>query len=413
MNRRQFIKGAASAGAAGVLGGSSPGAEAPALPAGSADAPGILRLGDALKSPVKVASIEVLEIGGNHFIRSRSADGAAGVAMTNERIAYLLPILQQLVIPYFIGEDARDLESLIGGVYRARSNYKLAGLAFWNPVGWVEFSLLDLLGRAAGRSVGDLLGGVVRREVAVYMSSMRRDTTPEAEVEWVGRRLAETGAGAVKLKVGGRMSRNADAAPGRSEKLAALARRTFGDKMTIYVDANGSYDSARAIEVGRMLESHGVAFFEEPCPFEELEETKRAADALAVPVAGGEQDASIPRFDWMIRNRVVDVVQPDVNYNGGFVRTLQVARLAAAAGMPITPHNPATGFREAYVVHFASVVPGAGPFMEYNAAPARPEPWLSPALDVKNGVIQVPPGPGLGLEIDPAYLAKAKVVGEK
>src|SRR5438034_7100700 len=106
----------------------------------------------------------------------------------------------------------------------------------------------------------------------------------------------------------------------------------------------------------------------------------------------------------MVRNRVVDVVQPDVNYNGGFIRTARVARLAAEAGLPITPHSPATGARESYVVHFASCTPNIGPFREYNGAPQKPETWSSPSLEVKNGTIRVPTGPGLGITLDPELL---------
>lgn len=360
--------------------------------------------------PVKIASIELLRSGERHLVRSASTDGAVGISFTNERIRYLHPILEQLVIPYFLGKDARDLESLVDGAYVHQSNYKLAGLALWNCVGWVEFSLLDLVGKIAGKPVGELLGGVLRTEIPVYLSSLRRDTTPEEEVEWLGKRIEETGSRAVKLKVGGRMSRNADAAPGRTDRLVPLARKTFGDSIAIYVDSNGSYDSRKAIEVGRMLEAHGVAFFEEPCPFEEYEETKRVADALDMPVAGGEQDTSFPRFREMVRDRVVDIVQPDINYNGGFIRTARVARLAEAKGMKITPHSPAQGPNVAYMLQFGSATRNIGAHLEFNAAPRAPERWYSPALDVKAGVIRVPRGPGLGLEIDPEVLKMARKI---
>ena len=402
MNRRHFVK--ASLGA-GMLALAPQARAAASLSEGPS-----LGLDKVSRSPLKIASVELLRSGAQHFVRSTTSDGAVGIAVTNDRVKYLHPILEQLVIPYFLGKDARDLEALVDGVYVYKSNYKLAGLALWCCVGWVEFSLLDLLGKVAKKPVGALLGRVLRREVPVYLSSMRRDTTPEQEVAWLGKRLAETGAKAVKLKIGGRMSKNADAAPKRTERLVALARKTFGDAVTIYVDANGSYDAAKAIEVGRVLEAHRVGFFEEPCPFEELEETKRVADALTMPVAGGEQDASLPRFAWMVKNRVVDVVQPDVDYNGGFLRTARVARLAAAARMPITPHSPQTGPNVAYMLHFASCTPNVGKYLEYNAAPRRRETWYSPALEVSKGVVAVPDGPGLGITIDAEVLRKAKRV---
>lgn len=403
MNRRTFLTTAAGAGMA-VLGSKAKGGAA------SDGGKPVLHLPTTLASPIRIAAVDVLKVGGNHFIRTRSADGATGVAMANSRIAYLMGILQQRVIPYFIGKDARDLERLIEGVYVHQSNYKLGGLAFWNCAGWVEFSLFDLLGRVAGKSVADLLGGRIRSEIPVYLSSMRRDTTAEQEVAWLAKRLAETGSGAVKLKIGGRMSRNRDAFPGRTDALIPLARKTFGEKVAIYTDANGSYDATRGIEVGRMLQEHNVAFFEEPCPWEELEETKRVTDALEMPVAGGEQDASLPRFRWMVNNRVVDIVQPDVNYNGGFIRTVQVARMAAAVGRVITPHSPAAGFRAISMLQVAAATPNIGAHMEFTGAPRRKETWCSPAVEIKSGKVRVPDGPGLGLEIDPAYLAKAEKV---
>lgn len=371
---------------------------------------GMFGLRRAVGTPVKIASIEVLRVGGNHFVRSTSTDGAVGLAITNDRLEDLLPLLQRRVIPYFVGKDARDVEWLVDGVYPFQSNYKYAGMAFWCCVGFVEFSLWDMLGKVAGKSVGEMLGGVIRKQVPVYLSSLRRDTTPQQEVDWLGKRLAETGAKAVKLKIGGRMSRNADASPGRTEQLVALARKTFGDGVTIYVDANGSYDAQKAIEVGKMLEAHNVGFFEEPCPFEEYEQTQRVAEALEVPVAGGEQDTSIARFRQMVRERVVDIVQPDLNYNGGFVRTIRVAEAAAASKMLITPHSPKADANEAYLLHFVARTANAGPFHEYDAGSSKKATWIAPSMEVKDGALEVPGGAGLGITVDPGYLGKAERV---
>ena len=88
-------------------------------------------------------------------------------------------------------------------------------------------------------------------------------------------------------------------------------------------DANGSYDAKNAIEIGKRLQEMKYLWFEEPCPWEELSETKKVADALDMKVAFGEQDSSLWLFQWMIDNKVMDVVQPDLNYNGGFIRAAQ------------------------------------------------------------------------------------------
>ena len=363
-----------------------------------------------IKDAVKIESVEMLKRGNNHFVRTRSTAGAVGIVETKQ-VGDFIPIFQHLVAPYFIGRDARDLESLVDEVYRA--NYKLAGLAFWCPVAYVEQSLLDLLGRVAAKPVGALLGGVIRKEIPVYLSGSARELTAEEEVAIYVRGVAETGAKSVKFKIGGRMSRNLDAYPGRTDQLVRLAREKLGDKMVLLADANGSYNAAKGIEVGRMLESLKYDFFEEPCPYEELSETQAVAKALKIPVAFGEQNYSLWQFQWMLQNGVMSIVQPDLNYNGGLIRAKRVARIAERLGKTIVPHNTQTGASSVNIVQFASCTRNTGPAMEYPwRAPQQPVSWYSPNFKVANGVIRVPEGPGLGIDIDPDYLKAATVIAK-
>ena len=109
-----------------------------------------------------IESVDLLRKGNQHHARMRSKDGVEGISLDNGRAAYVAPIFLQRVAPFFLGKDARQLENHLLELYRWRSNYKLQGLAFWSPVAWMEFAILDLLGRVAGRSIGDLLGGVRR-----------------------------------------------------------------------------------------------------------------------------------------------------------------------------------------------------------------------------------------------------------
>jgi L-alanine-DL-glutamate epimerase-like enolase superfamily enzyme len=367
----------------------------------------MLNLHKVFTSSVGIASIEVLKFQGNLFVRSTSKDEAAGIVMANGRLRHCLSLLKGLIMPYFQGKDARDLESLVEGVYIHNSNYKNSGVPFWNCVAHVEMSLLDMLGNMAGKPVGALLGDVIRTEIPIYISSFAREKTAEETVKGLHEMLAQTGTKAFKLKIGGRMSKNADSLPGRTEALIPLARKSLGDKIELYVDANGSYDSAKAVEIGRMLEAHNYGFFEEPCPWEDFVETKRVADALDITVAGGEQDTSMPKFEWMIHNRGVDLIQPDLMYNGGFIRCMQVARMAASAGMQITPHSPTIGPTAAPKIQFASVVPNFGPYQEHRAA-SKSETWYSPSFEAKNGAIEVPTGPGLGVSYDQEVWSKAE-----
>lgn len=365
----------------------------------------------SITSPVKIDSIELLHGKKDFFVRTRSTDGAVGVAVTNTRAAYLYPILQQLVIPYFIGKDARDLDSLIDEVYVYRSNYKLSSPALWCCVAWVEFSLLDLLGRMTDKSLGELLGGVIRHEIPIYAASGNRDTTPQQEVDILTKHIEQTGARAVKFKVGGRMSNNKDSMPGRSEGLIRIVRKALGDKITIYADSNGSYDWRKAIEIGKLMQDYGIDMFEEPCPFDHLEETKRVADALSIPISGGEQESSVRRFRWMIENNAVQVVQPDLHYYGGHIRSTRVARMAAEAAMTVTPHMSGGGVGYVDVLHFASYTPNIGEFHEYKGTIKQTGSWYDPPLRLKDGAVNVPTGPGLGIADISGLLKDAKPVG--
>jgi len=255
------------------------------------------------------------------------------------------------------------------------------------------------------------MGGVLRKEIPVYLSGSGRETTAEEEVDVYVAGVERTGAKAVKFKIGGRMSANRDAYPGRTDKIFELAAKKFSGKVVLMADANGTYSADKAIEIGKRLQEMKYLWFEEPCPWEELSETKKVADALEMKVAFGEQDSSLWLFQWMIDNKVIDVVQPDLNYNGGFIRAARVARMARKVNMWICPHNTQTGAASVNILHFAASTPNIGPYMEYvSRGPAKKESWYAPNFAIRNGVIPLPEGPGLGLEFDPDFLKKTTVV---
>ncbi len=349
------------------------------------------------KSPIVIESIRLLQRGGEHFIHVRSKDGAEGVSVTQPgRAEYLDELVKKLVAPFFIGKDARDLEDLLWEFYRADSNYKMYGLLLWTAQAWVEFAILDMLGRVSNQPIGALLGDIVRHDVPIYVASGRRDTTPEQEIEYLRKLVAQSGARALKFRVGGRMSRNADARPRRTETLIPLVRKTFGDSFDIHADSNSSYDPPTAIRVGRMLEDIKAVYFEEPCPFDHIEDTKIVADTLTIPVAGGEQEYSDWRFRWMIANRAVDIVQPDLQYYGGLIRSVRVARMAAAAKMPTTVHISG-GFGFVYMLHFTSIVPDVGKYQEYKLGTEKYSSWFGAPITVTEGRMSIPRGPGVGI----------------
>ena len=414
LHRRRFLQVSAGIGAAlAITRSPAVSARESAVTYESLDAAAVqpvLRV-DGLSSPVLIDSLELLRNGRAYLVRVRTRDGSEGLAVPNAaRLEDTYPIFINRVAPYFVGKDARHLEDHLWEVYRHASNYKLQGVALWVCVAAAEFAILDLLGKLSGKSIGDLLGGVQRREIAVYRASGNRGNTPEEEIDYLRRLVEESGARAVKYRLGGRMSRNADSLPGRSEKLIPMVREAFGRSMTIYADANSSYDVQHAIKIGRLMEEYDYDFFEEPCPFDHLQDTKEVADALAIPVAGGEQEFSHYRFRWTIANRGVDIVQPDLHYYGGMIRAMRVARMAHAAGMLCAPHMSGSGLGYLDVAHFASCIPNPNPYHEFKGNTELPVHSETSSLRCENGILQVPSGPGFGITIDPDFVRRATKV---
>lgn len=414
-SRRSFLAtaGVAAAGAAGFHSGSLAGAEAGKVTKAALDkimdAPVIVT--DFVKSPVTVASIELLVNRDTFLLRTRSTDGVEVVTVPNPaRMKQTYPIFLKNIVPVFLNKDARDLESLIWDTYRHDSNYKLQGIALWAGVAAIEMAMLELLAQTAKRPVADFFGGRLREDIPVYYASGVRGNTPEAEIENLQKLVAGSGVKAIKFRLGGRMNRNVDSLPGRTEALIPLVRKKFGDGMTLYADSNSSYDVPNAIRVGKIMEAHGYAFYEEPCEFDDVWETKEVADALTMPVAGGEQEFSLPRFRWAIEARGLDIVQPDLHYGGGLIRASKVARMAAAAGMQVVPHMSGGGLGYLDVVHFASFTPNIGPFMEFKGNASFPVSCASSSLKCENGMVRCPNGVGFGVTVDPEFVKNAKPV---
>lgn len=273
---------------------------------------------DFLEKPVIVKSIELLRNGKQFLLRTRAADGVEAITVPNsDRLSNVYPMLLNQIIPVFLNKDARTLESLLWDVYRSRDNYKYYGLALWVGVAAVEMALLELMGQTAQRPLADFFGGAVRRDIPIYVASGVRGNKPEEEIEHLQKLVADSGAKALKFRLGGRMSRNVDSLPGRTEALIPLVRKTFGDDFVLYADANSSYDVPNAVRIGRMMEEHKYAFYEEPVEFDDIWGCKQVADTLDIPIALGEQEFSLRRFQWCIENRAADIMQPDLHYFGG------------------------------------------------------------------------------------------------
>jgi L-alanine-DL-glutamate epimerase-like enolase superfamily enzyme len=359
---------------------------------------------------MRITSIETF---GNEFVclvRVRTDEGAEGwgqVAPYNADIT--ARVLHRQIAPHALGEDACDIEGLIDRI--PEKEHKFPGSYICRALAGLDTALWDLRGKLLGKSVCELLGGTPR-PFPVYASSMRRDITPEDEAERFASLRDTYGFRAFKFRIGKECGRDEDEWPGRTEAVVPAVREALGDDVSLLVDANSCYTPEKAIEVGRLLEDHGVRHFEEPCPYWELEWTAEVARALDLDVAGGEQDWSLPEWRRITGMPAVDVVQPDVCYVGGLTRSLLVARLARDAGLPCVPHSANLSLVTVFALHLAGAIENAGPYVELSIEPTAYYPWqqglYTPRLTAHDGMVQIPEGPGWGVEINPEWLAAAE-----
>ena len=318
-------------------------------------------------------------------------------------------VLHRQVAPHILGQNAMDIGALVERVLERE--HKFPGSYLRRAVGGVDTALWDLHGKLQEKSVCELIGGTPG-QIRAYGSSMKREITPNDEAERLVKLRQELGFDAFKFRVGSECGRDQDEWPGRTEQIVPAVRSIMEDDVALLVDANSCYSPARAIEVGRMLQDHGICHFEEPCPYWEYEQTRQVKEALDIDVTGGEQDCELQNWRRMIDNHVVDIVQPDVCYLGGINRTLKVAEMAASAGIPVTPHCANLSMVTLFTMHLIRAIPNAGPYLEFSIEGEDYYPWqfdlfANSPYEVIDGQVSVSATPGWGVEINSKWLQNA------
>lgn len=359
---------------------------------------------------MKLKSIETFTTPDVGFVRVTGEDGTQGwgqVSTYNSDIT--CQVLHRQVAPWTLGKDTTDLDDLLDIV--TEREHKFPGSYLRRAMAGLDTAIWDWRGKQQGKPVVELLGGTPGT-IRAYASSMKRDITPADEAARLKHLRDTQGFDAFKVRAGAEVGRNQDEWPGRTEEIIPTMRRELGPDVALLIDANSCYSPDRAIEVGRLLQDHGFSHFEEPCPYWELEQTKRVTDALLIDVTGGEQDCDLPTWKRMIDMRAVDIVQPDILYLGGICRTLRVVRMAEAAGLPVTPHCANWSMVTLFTMHLLRAIPNAGKYLEFSIEGPDYYPWqydlfVESPYTIEDGHARVTDAPGWGVEINPEWLARS------
>ena len=308
-------------------------------------------------------------------------------------------IVDKVLKPVLLDKDPMDTEVRWREMIQAASASDMGGMVHCAIAG-LDIAMWDIKGKALGKPIYELLGGKAREKVRMYASSMRRDLTPLEEAKRAVS-LVEEGYSGYKLHSA--LPGAIDDPSDQTIETVREVRAAVGPDIEILVDVNGAFSAHHAIEIGKALEDLGVFHFEEPRPHYDLEGLATVADALDIPIASGEMIYTHWQFKDLILRGRVDILQPDIVKVPGFTEFQRIAALASAFGKPITVHNiqpTLSAVAHLHVCAAYAIIPYA---QEYNIEPIsiRDEwPILKNPLEVKDGYLDVPSGPGLGVELD-------------
>ena len=360
--------------------------------------------------PLKIKRVETFCDPFVGFVRVTADDGSQGWGQVSTYHADItVQVLHRQVAPWSIGQSALDIEGLMERT--TEREHKFPGSHLYRAMSGLDTALWDLRGKLEGKPVCELLGGTPR-PLRAYASSMRRDIAPKDEVRRLLALREQFGFDAFKFRVGSEYGHDADEWPGRTEEIVPAMRKAMGDDADLLVDGNSCYSPKRAIEVGRLLEANGIGHFEEPCPYWELAQTREVREALSLDVTGGEQDCYLPLWKHMIEMRAVDIIQPDVCYVGGIARSMRVAKMGHAAGLPCTPHSANLSMVTLFTMHLLCAIPNPGKYLEFSIEGPEHYPWqeglfVQSPYTVHDGHVEVSREPGWGVQISPDWLERA------
>jgi D-galactarolactone cycloisomerase len=312
--------------------------------------------------------------------------------------------------PLLLGADALATEALWQALYNMLRDHGQKGLPI-EALSAVDIALWDLKGHHLGLPVHRLIGGPLRHRVQAYATGFYRKRTGDpmdyllAEAH---QRIAE-GFSGVKLKLGFGLDDDV--------RLCHAVRRALGDQVMIMVDANHAYDAVAAIRLGRRIQELDITWFAEPVPPEDLAGYRQVAAALDIPIAGGEAEFTRWGFRPLVAERVMDILQPDVCAAGGISECKKIADMASAFGVRVNPHVWGTGVGLAASLQLLATLPHNAPgllpqepLLEFDCSehPVRMAVLQAPIVQ-RDGWVEVPQGPGLGIEIDRAALERFRV----
>jgi D-galactarolactone cycloisomerase len=302
---------------------------------------------------------------------------------------------------YLVGQDPLRTEFIWPALYNKFRDQGQKGLVV-TALSGVDIALWDIKGKVFDAPIHRLMGGPLRTHVRAYATGtyrLRQGDPMDYIVEEVAGYVAE-GFQGVKIKIGFDV--------GEDAALIRAIRGRIGPKISLMLDANHGYDAIEAIRLGRLVADLDIEWFEEPVVPEDLASYREVRDKQPIPVAGGECEFTRWGFVDVLTSRSIDILQPDTCAAGGLSECKKIADMATAFGVRYVPHVWGSAIGLAAALQLLAVLPHTPPrqtprepWLEFDRSehPFRQAVVTKPIEHV-NGVVAIPTGPGLGIEVD-------------
>ncbi|MGH6943093.1 MAG: mandelate racemase/muconate lactonizing enzyme family protein [Geminicoccaceae bacterium] len=342
------------------------------------------------------------------LVEALTEDGVRGIGEAwgpVQNAAGWLPMIRDAFVGREIYDHPLIFSDIISGAYHAGLQNALIA-----TLGGLEIALFDAMGKTLCVPVCKLLGGRGKARIPVYASDGYITNDPDGQLDAQVERIAGKGFPGAKFKIG--------LGPRSDEERVRLARKILGDEMLLMVDVNGNYTVDLALESMRRIAPYGIHFYEEPLPPQDVQGYALLAGRATIPVAAGEALYTVFDFQRLLKDRAIDVAQPDLALCGGFGQAKAIALLCQLHNVHLSPHVWGSAVGLAAALHFMAALPDYPHtdhvphprLVEYDVGdnPLRDE-LLTAPLEPIEGHIVVPDGPGLGIEIDAQALARYRV----
>ncbi|MEO8898139.1 MAG: mandelate racemase/muconate lactonizing enzyme family protein [Candidatus Dormibacter sp.] len=334
-------------------------------------------------------------------------DGVTGYGESIARAdgAPVKALVDTLLGPLVLERSIHEVASIHDAMFKqigASGQEKGVGV---EAISGVDTAIWDALGRSAGEPIFALLRGAARSSVPVYASSVF--IKPAAEMCDEACRLAGAGHSLIKVKVGRALQ-----ARSLAEDIAALeaVRAAVPAHVQLCIDANSAYTTSQALDLARALAPLDLAFFEEPIAPDDLEGYRTLRDQCGITLAAGENAFSVHTFRELIGERLIGVVQPDLGRCGGITGAMQVATLAYAFDVAFAPHTGFSGgLSQLAALQVSAAVPNLSALEHMCIDNPLRDLFVGTYPEPANGLLAVPTGPGLGMEIDLARVDRFAV----